>query len=149
MRRTEPCLLLAVLTVLALLWADGALAQAKRPIVLLFDDQERLKEKRADTNGDGRYDEFIYYVEGNPDRAEQDTNHDGNNDTTIRFGPDAKPLLQERDTNADGRTDQWIDFEAGLPKLQRDDHNFDGKADSSIEFQAGVPLRKEEDVNFD
>ena len=118
-------------------------------MVLLFDEEEQLKEKRADTNGDGRYDEFIYYEKGQPVRAEQDTNHDGKLDTKIRFGSDARPVVQERDTNGDGRADQWIDFEAGNPKRQRDDHNFDGKADSTIEFQAGVPVHKEEDIDFD
>ena len=80
--------------------------------MLLFDEEEQLKEKHADTNGDGRYDEFIYYEKGKPARAEQDTNHDGALDTKIRFGPDAKPVLLNSFLSSKSPFDELMDTSA-------------------------------------
>jgi len=86
---------LAALAALALLAAPAVSAQDGPPVVLLFDDQERVKEKRTDSNGDGRHDEFVYYEAGEPVRAEQDGDHDGRIDTWIEFGEGRKPKVQE------------------------------------------------------
>ena len=49
-----------------LLLAPGvASPQARAPVVLEYDDSEQLKLKKIDTNGDGRYDEMVHYVEDN------------------------------------------------------------------------------------
>ena len=40
-----------------------------------------MKEKRSDTNRDGSYDEYVFFEQGKPARAEQDSDHDGKMDT--------------------------------------------------------------------
>jgi hypothetical protein len=124
--------------------AEQAHAQGKPPpVVLLFDENENVKEKRSDTNGDGRYDEYVYYEGGKPARAEQDSDHDGRLDTKLVFGADGKPVSQERDANGDGKPDQWIEFKGGEPSVQRDDLDFDGKPNATTWFEAGQPTRRE------
>ena len=57
------------------------------PIVLLYDDEEKLKEKRTDTNRDCNHDEIIYYEAGNPLRSEHDTDHDQKIDAWMQYTP--------------------------------------------------------------
>ena len=119
------------------------------PIVLLYDDNEKLRERQTDTNGDCRPDQWVYYEQGVPQRAEQDMDYDGTKDAWVRYGPDRLPAYQEIDTTGDGKVDQWIDLEAGQPVRRRDDRNADGVPDATTIFQGGVPTRQEEDTNFD
>src|SRR5258705_4796929 len=56
-----PTLVALGFAVLAALAALPVRAQQKAPpVVLLFDEQENVKEKRSDTDGDGRYDEYVF-----------------------------------------------------------------------------------------
>ncbi|MEN8161715.1 MAG: hypothetical protein ABFS41_16720, partial [Myxococcota bacterium] len=66
--RSLPALALGLAALAAcVLAAPRAHAQGKPPpVVLLFDDEENVKEKRSDTNRDGRYDEYVYYEKGKP-----------------------------------------------------------------------------------
>ena len=118
MRRSNPLLLVPL--ALATVFAAAASAQVP-PVVLKFDEYEHVSEKRVDTNLDGVHDEFIYYENGEPVRAEIDSDHDGRLDTWVDHGPGGVPLHQERDSNGDGKRDQWIDFENGQPVLQKDE----------------------------
>ena len=129
--------------------APPAQAQLPAPVVLQYDDQEQLAEKRTDTNGDGRHDEVVFYEDGKPERAESDTNYDGRVDLWITYDADGKPAAQERDTNGDGKRDQWIQLEDGVPRNQRDDKNGDGKPDATLHFARRQPEQLEEDANFD
>ena len=76
------------------------------PIVLLYDADEKLRERQTDSNGDCRADEFVYYEAGLPMRAEQDMDYDGVIDAWVRYGPDRLPVQQEIDTNGDAKVDQ-------------------------------------------
>ena len=97
-----------------LLLAGPVVAQTpgRSPVVLEYDADEQLKLKKVDTNGDGKYDEFVHYVGGKTARAERDDDYDGRVDVWIHFRPDGKSRSrQERDSNKDGRADQWIEFD--------------------------------------
>ena len=39
------------------------------PIVLLYDENEELSERRSDTNRDCSHDEFVFYEQGKPVRS--------------------------------------------------------------------------------
>ncbi|MDP7573270.1 MAG: hypothetical protein QF391_16835, partial [Myxococcota bacterium] len=67
----------ALFTVFAFSFAAAtAQAQQRCPAVeLLYDELENLAEKRLDSNKDCKHDQFVYYVEGKPERAAIDSNH--------------------------------------------------------------------------
>ncbi len=123
--------------------------QAKQKVVLEYDDQERLARRKTDTNGDGRFDETVFYKNDVPERAEIDTNHDAEIDQWITYDVNGKELAQERDTNFDGKRDQWIQLENGQPKVQRDDENGDSQPESVVYFEGGARVRSEEDSSGD
>ena len=78
---------------LAIAWASPARAQLECPaVVLLYDEDELLKERQNDSNGDCRTDEWVFYAGGLPLRAEQDMDYDGRNDAWV---PDA-PLIPRK-----------------------------------------------------
>src|SRR5262245_31244102 len=83
---------LALGLLLALCVAASASAQGTCPAVeLKYDDSEQISEKRTDTNKDCKADQTVFYEDGKPARAEQDTNFDGRVDLWIVYGPDGKP----------------------------------------------------------
>ncbi len=47
------------------------------PIELLYDENEDVHEKHVDHNKDCKFDEFVYYAGGKPERAEKDTDLNG------------------------------------------------------------------------
>lgn len=55
----------------------------KQKVVLEYDDQERLARRKTDSNGDGVFDETVFYVNDVPERAESDTNLDGRVDQWV------------------------------------------------------------------
>src|SRR5215831_2538463 len=151
MRKALPWLAAAF----ALFASDSALAQGQQPppkknkVVLEYDDQEHLARRKTDTNGDGIFDEVIYYKNDVPERAEADTNYDGKVDLWIRYDVQGNEIAQERDTDFDGKVDRWVTLENGKPKIQRDDKNGDGKPESVTYFENGERTRSEEDTNGD
>ena len=66
-------LLLAPALLLALAAPTSNVRAACPPIELLYDENENLSEKHTDVNRDCTFDEFVYYVDGKPERGEKDT----------------------------------------------------------------------------
>ncbi len=94
---------------------------------LLYDDNEQVAEKHFDSNRDCRHDQFIYYIEGTPERAENDSDFDGRVDVWTFFEQDGKTYArQELDSNIDGVKDRWIHYGDGKPRTLIDDRNADG-----------------------
>jgi len=116
-------------------------AEAIARVRLIFDAEERVKERCYDSNADGRYDEIIYYnAEGEPILEREDDNFDGHLETETHFGPGRKPTRQRKDADGDGRWDQWADFEDNRIE-QRDDLNSDGRVDSTTWYVDELPVR--------
>ena len=46
-------------------------------VIFLYDEEERVREKRTDTNGDCEPDEFVFYEEAVAVRGATDRDHDG------------------------------------------------------------------------
>ena len=63
---------------------------------LLYDDKENLAEKHVDTNKDCKFDQFVYYLDGKPEKAEVDSNHDGRLDTWTFYETDGETLARRR-----------------------------------------------------
>ena len=103
-RRQKRALALVALLCAAL--SPGlALAQQKNKIVLEYDDQERLARRKTDTNGDGVFDETVFYENDVPKRAESDTDYDGKIDLWISYDVAGKSIAHER---AGGRSDHPV-----------------------------------------
>ena len=117
---------------------------------LLYDENEDVAEKHVDTNKDCVYDQFIYYLDGKPEKAEVDSNFDGRLDTWTYYEQDGKTLArQEFDIDGDGQKDRWIQHRGGQPATQLDDKNADGRPDSTLSYQNGQPHRLKDDTDFD
>jgi len=85
-------------------------------VELRYDENENLAQKLSDTNKDCKHDEFVFYIDGKPERAERDTDHNGQIDVWIFFTEDAEPARQEQDTSGDGKVDRWDRDEERLRK---------------------------------
>ena len=70
--RANPALLVAV----AILAAPAARADCPA-VELRYDENEAVAEKHSDTNKDCKHDEFVYFADGRPERAERDQDFDG------------------------------------------------------------------------
>jgi hypothetical protein len=118
-------------------------------IDLFFDDNEQVREKRTDSNGDCRADQVVHYAAGLPQRALQDRDHDGRMDSWLSYGEDGALIREARDRVGDGQADTWTEISGPHPSERREDHNADGEADVVIEYVKGEPVRQREDSNLD
>ncbi len=91
------------------------------PIELLYDENEDIHEKHVDHNRDCKFDEFVYYPSGKPERAEKDTDLNGVIDVWIFYERTGDPSRQEQDTTGDGKADRWVQYIDGKPSTQLDD----------------------------
>ena len=140
-RPSTRALVLAALALLCFAPHDARAQQSKQKVVLEYDDQERLARRKTDSNGDGVFDETVYYKNDVADHSESDTNYDSRIDQWVTFDVNGKPIAQERDTNFDGKRDQWIQLENDQPKVQRDDKDGDGEPESVVYFERSEERR--------
>ena len=77
-----------------------------------------------DTDGDGRWNEKLYF----------------------RKGILVKKLV---DSNGDGRVDLWVFYREGVPKRMKHDSNYDGRVDLWAFYEGGEISRVKTDLNFD
>jgi hypothetical protein len=121
---------------LALLTLPLAAAAGCPPVELVYDANEQIAEKKADTNKDCRHDQHVFYVDGVAQRAERDTDFDGRLDVWVFYEEDGKtPARQDQDVDGNGEKDRWVTFREGRPSTQLDDRNGDGLADSRHELR--------------
>jgi hypothetical protein len=79
----------ALLVALPLAVAAPAAASCP-PVELVYDANEQIAEKKADTNKDCRHDQHVFYVDGVAQRAERDTDFDGRLDVWVFYEKDAR-----------------------------------------------------------
>ena len=67
------------------------------------------KVAAADTNSDGKPDQWQYYEDGQIARTEADTNFDGKVDEVGNFRG-GKLFKIEKDSDYDGKVDKWVEY---------------------------------------
>jgi hypothetical protein len=93
-----------------------------------------------DLDGDGRTDEWVYWVRDHYERMERDRNSDGKVDQWYYYQGDVHSRYEE-DANFDGKADLWLEFLHDLPATSRVDTDFNGQADVTYHFSRGVTFR--------
>ena len=99
----------------------------------VYADNGDIQRVESDTNDDGKIDEWIYYEERVPVKAQKDTNADGKPDTTIYYVKGVV-IRTESDTNGDAKIDEWVYYSNGKPSKAEKDTNADGKPDTWIDY---------------
>jgi hypothetical protein len=88
---------------------------------------EALKEN-ADTNYDGKLDDWVTFVNGRMSEEDVDTNFDGAADVW-KYYKDGKLTRVKRDRNFDGKPDVWEIYNDGRLERMGLDDSFDGHVD--------------------
>ena len=106
---------------------------------LIFDDQEKLKEKRRDSNANCQVDQVIEYENEKAVRAREDRNHDGQEDAWTEFDEKGRPSQESFDETGDGQPDTWQERKAGVLESRSQDLNADGNPDTCCALQSRSP----------
>ncbi|MBD3263685.1 MAG: hypothetical protein GF375_01105 [Candidatus Omnitrophica bacterium] len=99
-----------------------------------YDSRGAIISIEADTTGDGKINEWVYYEDGLPRKAEKDIDGDGKTDTNIVYDKNGVIVSSESDTTDDGKIDEWVYYEDGKISRAEKDTNGDGKADTWLEY---------------
>ena len=102
--------------------------------VEVYDEKGIIIRVEADTTGDGKMNEWIYYKKGNPTKAEKDVNGDGKVDTFLTYDDKGMIIKSETDTNRDGKINEWVSYKNGKPIKAEKDTKGDGKPDTWITY---------------
>ncbi|MBI5479430.1 MAG: hypothetical protein HY906_11265 [Deltaproteobacteria bacterium] len=102
-----------------------------------------------DLDFDGKFDEVIFYQNGQVARKEFDTNHDGVPDIW-KFFKDGRLVRMERDTKCAGKVDYWEEYTGGkLTSIRWADPNaksglaVDDNPEEADEAEAAVESKKD------
>ena len=99
-----------------------------------YDSKGVITRVEADTTGDGKMNEWVYYKKGNATKGERDVNADGKPDTFLTYNEKGTIIKSEADTNGDGKIDEWVRYKDGNPTEAEKDTNGDGKPDTWIDY---------------
>ena len=102
--------------------------------VEIYDAKGVIIRVEADTNGDGKMDEWVFYKNGKATKGEKDTKKDGKPDTFLTYDVKGVIVKLEVDTDGDSKIDEWIFYKNGKPVRAEKDINKDGKADTWITY---------------
>ncbi len=69
----------------------------------------------ADTNGDGKMDEWVFYKDGKATKGEKDANRDGKPDTFLTYDTKGAIVKLEVDSDGDGKIDVLVSYKNGKP----------------------------------
>jgi antitoxin component YwqK of YwqJK toxin-antitoxin module len=147
---------------------DGKIDQAA-----YLDRRGRPIRLEIDSNADGRFDKFQFYVDGKLTRLESDRNFDGTIDArdffkkekrvrherlsietgkleqVIRFDDQERPLTMEKDTTGDGRFDSRYEFVKGKLARSTRDTDADDRINVWQTFRNDLPLEQKSDGDGD
>ena len=103
----------------------------------------------ADSNHDGKPDQW-YEVDGGQVLAlSQDRNYDGQVDYLVEYDRQGLKTREEMDFNFDGRMDDFYYFEKGTLAREEIDSNFDQRIDIWVFLEGPYIRRYEMDKDFD
>ncbi len=105
----------------------------------------------ADSNDDGKPDQWYNMQNNMVTYIEMDRNYDGEVDYKAEYNDEGKMETEEMDFNFDGKMDDFYYYdEEGILAREEIDSNFDGKVDVWIYLYKGIYIKKyEKDTNFD
>jgi hypothetical protein len=102
--------------------------------VEIYDAKGAIVRVENDTKGDGKINEWIYYENGIPVKAEKDLTGSGKPNMTLFYDSKGQVTKSEADTNGDGKIDEWVYYENGKPIKAEKDTKGDGKPDTWINY---------------
>ncbi len=100
----------------------------------VYDADGKLIRAEADSNADGKIDEWVELKNGVRTAAKRDMNGDGKPDVFLTYDDKGSLLKLESDTAGKGQIDEWVYYENGEPKKAEKDTNGDGKPDTWITY---------------
>jgi hypothetical protein len=100
----------------------------------VYDEKGRVVRIEADTTGDGKMNEWIYFKDGVRSKAEKDVNGDGKVDSFLTYNEKGILIKSESDTTGDGKVDEWGHYKNGNIIKAEKDTNADGKPDTWIKY---------------
>ena len=123
---------------------DGNVAALTR-----FDGDGHPLATDRDTTGNGQFDTFLIYRDGQLAHVKKDTTASGRiNVWTDYFGN--IPACERRDMDEDGTIERKVSFNTkGEPEKVEQDGNADGRFDSTTWYSRSLPVKKESDLNYD
>ena len=107
--------------------------------------------KTLDADRDGRP-EIVIAMDGQTGQLltrSEDTNYDGNLDSTTVYDETGKIASLEEDTNHDGVTDRWTGYKQQVGERVEVDRDFDGVRDGFFIYENGTLAYEEHDTNND
>ncbi|MFC1632304.1 hypothetical protein ACFL1I_08490 [Candidatus Omnitrophota bacterium] len=135
---------------------------------------EEVKEQ--DRNYDGKVDRWVYILDENTEKIDDDSDFDGKVNTVYWQYKDSNGMIYklEMDTDVDGKKNAWLYYNNAIPqKCEADtnkdevvditsymdiagdileveaDANYDGKIDLMQQYSGGKVIRTEVDSDFD
>jgi len=100
----------------------------------IYDDKGVVQRVEADTDANGKIDEWVYYEKGVAVKGEKDLNKDGKADTAMIYDVKGVIIRTETDANGDGKIDEWVYYTNGVPSRAEKDTNYDGKIDTWLSY---------------
>ena len=99
-----------------------------------YDDQGVIQRVEADSDADGKIDEWVAYEKGVATKGEKDLNKDGKPDTAMIYDIKGVIVRTETDANGDSKVDEWVYYADGVPVKAEKDTNNDGKVDTWLDY---------------
>jgi antitoxin component YwqK of YwqJK toxin-antitoxin module len=100
----------------------------------IYDAKGIISKIENDTKGDGKIDEWVYYENEIPVKAERDLTGSGKPNMTLFYDNKGHVIRSEADTKGDGKIDERVYYENDKPVKAEKDINGDGKADTWITY---------------
>ena len=100
----------------------------------IYDEKGLVQRVEADSNNDGKIDEWVYYEKGVAVKGEKDLNKDAKADTAMIYDTKGVIIRTETDSNSDGKIDEWVYYVSGAPSRAEKDTNHDGKIDTWLSY---------------
>ena len=99
-----------------------------KDIARFYNEKGEAAREDADTNFDGKIDQWVLFVDGKMAEIQIDTNNDGKPDVW-KFYSEGNLIRIKRDKNHDGNVDTWEMYARGKLERMGVDENFDGHVD--------------------
>lgn len=99
-----------------------------KDVVRFYNEKGESTREDADTNYDGKIDQWVLFVDGRMSEVQLDTNGDGKPDVW-KFYTEGNLTRIKRDKNHDGNVDVWEMYARGKLERMGVDENFDGHVD--------------------
>ncbi len=115
------------------------------------DGEEERIVKTLDADRDGRP-EIVIGMDGKSGQLltrSEDTNYDGELDSTTTYGETGQIAGLEEDSNHDGVPDRWTKYEGNVGGRVEVDRDYDGVRDGFYTYEAGRLAYEEHDTNND